>query len=75
MLGKVGCHLELIAASHAQGFKVPPFGFSLAYDCYTLLYCHASLLCFKVNTSEERQVHQLALFVGVVWIHRLVQTE
>ena len=33
------------------------------------------LLCFKVNTSEERQVHQLALLVGIVWIHRFVQTE
>ena len=49
--------------------------FAFAYDCYALFYCHIQLLCFKVNTSEKRQIHQLALFVGVVWIHGLVKTE
>ena len=74
MLRKVGCHLELIAASDAERVEVPPLSLALANDCYTLLNCHV-LLSFKVNTSEERQVHQLALLVGIVWIHGLVQAE
>ena len=74
MLRKVGRHLELIAASDAERVEVPPLRLAFAYDCYTLLDCHV-LLSFKVNTSKERQIHQLALFVSVIWIHGLVQAE
>ena len=59
----------------AIGSNIPPLGFAFTNDCYTLFYCHDRLLCFKVNTSEERQIHQLALFVGVVWIHGLVEAK
>ena len=59
----------------AIGSNIPPLGFAFAYDCYALFYCHDQLLCFKVNAPEERQIHQLALFVGVVWIHGLVEAE
>jgi len=75
MLREVGGHLELIATCDTEGLKVPPLGFAFAYDCYALFYCHTQLFCFKVNTPEERQIHQLALFVGVVWIHSLVEAE
>ena len=74
MLREVRRHLELIATCDAERVEVSPLSLALANDCYTLLDCHV-LLCFKVNTSEERQVHQLALLVGVVWVHRLVQAE
>ena len=75
MLGEVGGNLELIAACDAERVEVSPLRLSLANNCYTLLDCHAPLLRFKVNTSKEWQVHQLALLVGIVWIHRLVQAE
>ena len=75
MLRETGGHLEFIATSDTEGFKVPLLGFAFAYDCYALFYCHIQLLYFKVNTSEERQIHQFALFVGVVWIHGLVKAE
>ena len=74
MLRKVRRHLELIVTCNTEGLKVPPLGFAFAYDCYALFYCHIQLFSFKVNTSEERQIHQLALFVGVVWIHALMET-
>ena len=74
MLGEVGGHLELIAACDAERVEVPPLRLAFANDCYTLLDCHV-LLCFKVNTSKEWQIHQLALFVSVIWIHGLVQAE
>ena len=75
MLREVGGHLEFIATSNTESLKIPPLGFAFTYDCYTLFYCYVQLLCFKVNTSEERQIHQLALLVGIVWIHALMEAE
>lgn len=59
--------------------RMPSFtsclSFAFTNDCYALFYCHIQLLCFKVNAPEERQIHQLALFVCVVWVHGLVEAE
>ena len=44
MLGKIGRHLEGIAAGDAERVEVEPLRLAFTYDCYTFLYCHILIL-------------------------------